>query len=86
MKNLTLLVKFGYKHSIDSMEVANLLKKAGVKGTTKLGVFVNYDGMRKAISDPGFESQDHGGLEKANTYVEKSTGKVFTQKEFVDFL
>ena len=47
---------------------------------------VNYDGMRKAISDPGFESQDHGGLEKANTYVEKSTGKVFTQKEFVDFL
>ena len=71
---------------IDSMEVANLLKKAGVKGTTKLGVFVNYDGMRKAISDLGFESQDHGGLEKANTYVEKSTGKVFTQKEFVDFL
>ncbi len=47
---------------------------------------VNYDGMRKAISDPGFESQDHGGPEKANTYVEKSTGKVFTQKEFVDFL
>ena len=41
---------------IDSMEVANLLKKAGVKGTTKLGVFVNYDGMRKAISDLGFES------------------------------
>ena len=51
-----------------------------------MGVFVNYDGMRKAISDLGFESQDHGGLEKANTYVEKSTGKVFTPKEFVDFL
>lgn len=57
------------------MEVANLLKKAGVKGTTKLGVFVNYDGMRKAISDLGFESQDHGGLEKANTYAEKCLPK-----------
>ena len=53
----------------NSNEVANLLKKDGVKGTTKLGVFVNYDGM-----------------EKANTYVEKSTGKVYSQQEFVDFL
>ena len=42
--------------------------------------------MRKAISDLGFESQNHGGLEKANTYVEKSTGKVYSQQEFVDFL
>lgn len=25
-------------------------------------------------------------METDNTYVEKSTGKVFTQKEFVDFL
>ena len=41
---------------------------------------VNYDGMRKDISDLGFESQDHAGLEKANTYVEKSTGKVKSGK------
>lgn len=74
-----------------SMQVAQLFKKAGVAGTVNDdGVTVNFDGMRKAISDLGFESKDHGGLAilgaKDNTYVEKATGKVFTQQEFVDFM
>ena len=69
-----------------SWEVALMLKKAGVEGTLNGLGGVNFDGMRKAISDLGFESQNHGGLEKANTYVEKSTGKVYSQQEFVDFL
>jgi hypothetical protein len=71
-----------------SWEVALMLKKAGVEGTLNGLGGVNFDGMRKAISDLGFESHDHGGfiIGKANTYTEKSTGKEFTQKEFVDFL
>ena len=71
-----------------SWEVALMLKKAGVEGTLNGLGGVNFDGMRKAISDLGFESHDHGGFifAKANTYTEKSAGKEFTQKEFVDFL
>ena len=71
-----------------SWEVALMLKKAGVEGTLNGLGGVNFDGTRKAISDLGFESHDHGGfiIGKANTYTEKSTGKEFTQKEFVDFL
>lgn len=76
---------------LQSMQVAQLFKKAGISGTVNDdGLSVNFDGMRKAISDLGFESKDHGGLAilgaKDNTYVEKTTGKVFTQDEFVDFL
>ncbi|MBR2214873.1 MAG: hypothetical protein IJ849_03825 [Selenomonadaceae bacterium] len=71
-----------------SWDVALKLKQAGIEGTINGIGGVNFDGMRKAISDLGFESKDHGGfiIGKANTYVEKSTGKEFTQKEFVDFL
>lgn len=76
---------------MQSLQVANLFKKAGIAGTVdENGLSVNFDGMRKAISDLGFESKDHGGLAilgaKDNTYVEKATGKEFSQKEFVDFL
>lgn len=65
------------------MEGANLLKKAGVKGTTKLGVFVNYDGMRKAISDLGFESQDHGGLEKLIPMWKRAPEKCLPKKSLL---
>ena len=74
-----------------SMAVAGFFEKAGYKDMFKQnGVSVNFDNMRKAINDLGFESKDHGGLAvfggKDNTYVEKSTGKVFSQDEFMDFL
>ena len=56
-----------------SWEVALMLKKAGVEGTLNVLGGVNFDGMRKAISDLGFESHDHGGfiVGKANTYTGK---------------
>ena len=74
-----------------SMAVAGFLEKAGYSGVFQSdGVRVNFDGMRKAIGDLGFESKDHGGIKlfggKDNTYVEKSTGKVFSQDEFMGFL
>ena len=74
-----------------SMAVAGFFEKAGYSDMFKKdGVGVNFDAMRKAIDGLGFESHDHGGLKifgaDDNTYVQKSTGKVFSQDEFMGFL
>ena len=74
-----------------SMAVAGFLQKAGYKDMFKKdGISVNFDAMRSAIDGLGFESKDHGGIKlfggKDNTYVERSTGKVFSQDEFMGLL
>lgn len=70
----------------ESMQVAYFLQQAGFQDTVKCTFFVNFNGMRNAISQLGFVSQDHGGIVNENTYVEKATGKVYSQDEFMNYL
>lgn len=72
---------------VDSMNVAMFLQKAGHKNLMdKSGLKVNFNAMRDAIKELGFTSKDHGGLLHENSYKQDSTGKTFSQQEFMDFL
>ena len=69
-----------------SMEVADFLEKAGYKNMHNDIGGVNFDSMRNALKDMGFESHDKGGIFKDNTYTQTSTGKTFSQEELMKTL
>ena len=71
---------------LQSMEVAMVLDKAGYKNMLNDIGGVNFDNMRTALKDMGFESHDKGGLLKDNTYTQISTGKEFSQDELMNTL
>lgn len=64
-----------------SLEVANILTKAGYMGLVD-GFKVNFKELRSAIDSLGFECRDHGGIINQNTYVNKLTRKIYTQEDF----
>lgn len=64
-----------------SLEVANILTKAGYRGLVD-GFKVNFNELRSAIDSLGFECRDHGGIINQNTYVNKLTRKIYTQEDF----
>ena len=68
------------------MEVAGFLEKAGNKNVFNDIGGVNFDSMRAALKEMGFESHDKGGLLKDNTYTQISTGKEFSQAELMKVL
>ena len=71
---------------LQSMEVAGFLEKAGYKNMFNDIGGVNFDSMRTALKDMGFESHDKGGLLNDNTYTQISTGKEFSQDELMKAL
>ena len=71
---------------LQSMEVASFLDKAGYKNMLNDIGGVNFDSMRAALKEMGFESHDKGGLLKDNTYTQISTGKEFSQAELMKVL
>jgi len=71
---------------LQSMEVARFLDKAGCKNMFNDIGGVNFDSMRTALKEIGFESHDKGGLLKDNTYTQISTGKEFSQDELMKAL
>ena len=71
---------------VQSMEVASFLAQAGCKNMFNDIGGVNFDSMRAALKEMGFESHDKGGLLKDNTYTQISTGKEFSQAELMKVL
>ncbi|MBP3780894.1 MAG: hypothetical protein ILA30_04450 [Selenomonas sp.] len=71
---------------LQSMEVAMVMDKAGYKNMLNDIGGVNFDNMRTALKDMGFESHDKGGLIKDNTYTQISTGKELSQAELMKIL
>ena len=71
---------------LQSMEVASYLEKVGYKDMFNAIGGVNFDSMRTALKEMGFESHDKGGFSKNNTYIQISTGKKFSQAELMKTL
>ncbi|MCR5833978.1 MAG: hypothetical protein K6G55_04930 [Selenomonadaceae bacterium] len=71
---------------LESMEVADLLNKAGFKGIYKEKGGINFENFRSALEDIGLSVKDHGGLTRENTYTIKETGKVLNQDGAMKYL